>query len=72
MKELAEASQIKLIAEAFKDHKAKLVTTEDWLESLSYCKTDDEFIKVGVPICDAIVLPMCPLLFKNKPFEEMR
>jgi hypothetical protein len=40
--------------------------------SLEYCKANDNFIKVGEPICDAIVLPMCPLLFKENPFKSMK
>ena len=72
MKEIAQGEQIALVAAAFSEHKSKLVTTEDWLRSLEYCKSNSEFIKVGVPICDAIVLPRCPLLFKEKPFESMK
>lgn len=72
MKELEQGRQVELVANAFVENKDKLVTTEDWLRSLSYCKTDDEFMKVGAPICDAIVLPKCPLLFTKEPFNEMK
>jgi hypothetical protein len=72
MKELERARQIELIAKAFVEYKDKLVTTEDWLNSLSCYKSNEEFTKVGVPICDAIVLPRCPLLFTNEPFKEMK
>ena len=27
---------------------------------------------MGVPICDAIVLPKCPLLFPTEPFKGMK
>jgi hypothetical protein len=57
--------------DAFNEHKDKLVNTEDWLHSLAYCKSTDEFQKVGRPICDAIVLPKCPLLFPETPFKSM-
>ena len=50
------------------------------MASLAYCKTNDNFQKVGDAICDAIVLPKCPLLFKEKvipssketPFKKMQ
>ena len=61
---------------AFKQHKHKLVTTEAWLKSLTYCKADgigDEFKKIGEAICDAIIFPEFSLLFKDKekPFKKM-
>jgi hypothetical protein len=72
MKELEQARQIELVANGFVAHKDKLMTTEAWLESLACYKTYDEFVKVGVPICDAIVLPKCSLLFKDEPFKAMK
>lgn len=72
MKEIAKGEQTKLIAEAFVENKDQVNATEDWLQSIKYCKANDEFIKIGMPICDAIVLPKCPLLFKEKPFQAMK
>jgi hypothetical protein len=65
---------------ALKKNREKLPITEAWLASLAYCKTNDNFQKVGDAICDAIVLPKCPLLFKEKlipssketPFKKMQ
>ena len=76
MKEQSRSKQIDTAIDAFKQHKEKLVTTEAWLKSLAYCKTDgiaDEFKKIGEAICDAIIFPKCPLLFKDKekPFKKM-
>lgn len=72
MKELAKAEQIKIAVKAIMEHRSELPSTESWLESLSYCKDDGQFHKVGAPICDAIVLPNCSLLFPNEPFKNMK
>jgi len=79
MKERLYAEQLDMGVSALKQNRDKLPTTEAWLESLGYCKTNDKFEKVGDAICDAIVLPKCPLLFKEKvvpssketPFKKM-
>ena len=63
MKELSKANQIEAVVKCFEEHKTKIVTTEGWLNSLTYYKSDTRFEKVGVPICDAIIFPKCPLLF---------
>jgi hypothetical protein len=63
MKEVSKAKQIDTAVQSFKSLKDNLVTTEEWLASLAYCKADDEFKKIGDPLCDAIVIPKCPLLF---------
>jgi len=80
MKEQAYAKQLDIGVAALKENRDKLHTTEAWLASLAYCKTNENFQKVGDAICDAIVLPKCPLLFKEKlvpsgketPFREMQ
>jgi len=80
MKEQAYAKQLDTGVSALKENRDKLPTTEAWLASLAYCKTNDNFEKVGDAICDAIVLPKCPLLFKEKlvpssketPFKKMQ
>ena len=80
MKEQLYAKQLDTGVSALKQNRDKLPTTEAWLESLGYCKTNDKFEKVGDAICDAIVLPKCPLLFKEKvvpssketPFKKMQ
>lgn len=73
MKELSKANQIAIAVKAFEGHKDKLPATEDWLRSLSYCKDNNkEFKKVGLPICDAIIFPKCPLLFPKEPFKSMK
>lgn len=62
-----------MAVKSFKSLRDKLATTEEWLASLAYCKTDDDFKKIGDPICDAIIFPKCPLLFDigNKPYKQM-
>ena len=41
-----------------------LMTIEKWLLKLStYQAKGFEMTRVGVPICDAIILPFCPLIF---------
>jgi hypothetical protein len=57
----------------FKSLHDELPTTEEWLASLAYRKTDDEFKKIGDPICDGIIFPKCPLLFdiNDEPYKHM-
>lgn len=73
MKELNKAKQVDIAVNAFKLHYDKIASTEEWLTSLAYCKTNDDFEKIGDPICDAIIFPKCPLLFdfNNKPYKQM-
>jgi hypothetical protein len=73
MKELKKSRQIDAAVSAFKLNRKKLATTEEWLASLAYCKTDDNFEKIGDPICDAIIFPKCPLIFDEtkKPYKQM-
>ena len=41
-----------------------LMTVEKWLLELRLYQTEEfELTRVGPPICDAIVLPFCPLVF---------
>jgi hypothetical protein len=59
----------KMSSQIFKTLKDNLATTEKWLASLAYCKSQHDFKKVGKPICNVMIFPKCPLLFspKNKP-----
>ena len=53
-----------MIKELFKANKGNLLVVENWLESLAFrFKRDSPYTKVGPPICDAIILPSCPLIF---------
>ena len=72
MKELAKAKQIEIAIEALVTHKGELVATEDWLNTLAYCKCDEEFRKISEPICDAIIFPKCEELFPKEPFKSMK
>ena len=73
MKEVSKAKQIDAAVKIFKSLYKKLPTTEEWLVSLAYCKTNDEFKRIGDPICDGIIFPKCPLLFdkKKEPYKQM-
>lgn len=73
MKELRKGRQVDVAVDAFKLYKEKIATTEEWLASLAYCKTEDEFAKIGDPICDAIIFPKCPIIFNaaKKPYKKM-
>lgn len=33
------------------------------MKSLAQCQSDEDFVKLGDPICDAIILPEVPLIF---------
>ena len=72
MKELVKAKQIEIATEALVAHKEKVATTEDWLNTLAYCKRDEEFRKISKPICDAIIFPKCEELFPKEPFKSMK
>lgn len=70
-KEIAKSSQIRLATDTVKANKAKLVTTESWLETLAYCKYEDDFKKVGKPFCDGLNIPKCSILFDKKPYKQV-
>ena len=62
--EVNRHSQRKSAHALFKEHKEMLMTVEKWLLKLQQYQTPGfEMTRVGVPICDAIILPYCPLEF---------
>lgn len=70
-KEIAKSSQIRLATDTVKANKAKLVTTESWLETLAYCKSEDDFKKVGKLFFDGFNIPKCSMLFNKKPYKQI-
>ena len=47
------------------------MTIEEWLLKFKNCQTEAfELTKLGNPICDAIVLPVCPLVFGENRKEH--
>ena len=57
-------AQRKVSKALFKEHKKMLMTIEKWLLKLRSYQTEGfELTRVGPPICDAIILPFCPLVF---------
>ena len=52
------------------------MTIEGWLLKLKDYQTEAfELTRLGVPICDAIILPLCPLVFgedKKQHYSNMK
>ena len=52
------------------------MTTEEWLHQIQAEECcyggNEDFKRVGGPICDAIILPKCNLLFRDHKYSDYR